>query len=117
MGIFNADLSATTVDIEAGDVGYVPKTTPHYVENTGTTDLVFLEVFPTDTYQGVSLATWLAHTPTRLVNEHLNTGERFLADIPKTKAVIEPWNRMWYPSYGINKQSGSETGSEQDQIN
>ncbi len=32
----------------------------------------------------------LAHTPSRLVNEHIGTGEDFLAKINKTEAVIAP---------------------------
>jgi len=31
--------------LQAGDVGYVEKTLLHYIENTGDTDLVFLEMF------------------------------------------------------------------------
>lgn len=33
-----------TFDITAGDVGYVPKSNAHYLENTGNTTLTFLEV-------------------------------------------------------------------------
>jgi len=36
---------ARTVDFQAGDVGYVQKTLLHYVENTGDSDLIFLEMF------------------------------------------------------------------------
>ena len=63
---------------------------PHYIENTGDTDLVFLEVFPTPEYEDISLGQWLAHTPYRLVNEHLGTGEEFLRGISKKEAVITP---------------------------
>jgi oxalate decarboxylase len=63
---------------------------PHYIENTGTEELLFLEVFPTGTYQDISASEWLAHTPARLVNEHLKTGEEFLSKIPKTEAVVTP---------------------------
>ena len=38
---------ARTLDFQAGDVGYVEKTLLHYIENTGDTDLVFLEMFTT----------------------------------------------------------------------
>ena len=58
---------------------------PHYIENTGTEDLLFLEVFPIGTYQDISAAEWLAHTPARLVDQHLNTGEEFLNNIRKKK--------------------------------
>jgi hypothetical protein len=52
----------------------------------GNEDLVFLEVFPVDTYQDISAAEWLAHTPFRLTDEHINTGEEFLREILKEKS-------------------------------
>jgi oxalate decarboxylase len=90
MTVFAAAGHARTMDFEAGDVGYIEQSMPHYIENTGTDDLVFLEVFPTSEYQDISLAQWLAHTPSRLVDQHIATGEDFLRAIPKAKAVIDP---------------------------
>ena len=74
----------------AGDVGYINKSEPHFIENTGDEDLIFLEVFPTPHYQDISLASWLAHTPSRLVDQHLATGEDFLHQIQKTEVAIKP---------------------------
>ena len=37
--------NARTMDFNANDVGYVPSNAPHYIENTGDTDLVFLETW------------------------------------------------------------------------
>jgi oxalate decarboxylase len=90
MTIFEASNSARTMDFQEGDVGYIEIARPHYIENTGTEDLVFLEVFPVGIYQDISAAEWLAHTPTRLVDEHLHTGENFLNNIPKEEAVVVP---------------------------
>ena len=90
MGVFAAGGRARTMDFQAGDVGYVDKSTPHYVENTGEEDLVFLEVFPTPHYEDISLAEWMAHTPSRLVNQHLGTGEEFLNKLQKKETVIAP---------------------------
>jgi oxalate decarboxylase len=45
MTVFNAEENARTVDFNANDVGFVPAMAGHYVENTGTEDLVFLEMF------------------------------------------------------------------------
>jgi len=44
------------MDFEAGDVGYVEKTLLHYIENTGDTDLIFLEMFKSRFYQDLSLS-------------------------------------------------------------
>ena len=90
MTIFEAGEKARTADFEEGDVGYIKKSRPHYIENTGTEDLLFIEVFPNDVYQDISAAEWLAHTPSRLVDEHLKTGEEFVRGIAKTKVMVRP---------------------------
>jgi oxalate decarboxylase len=90
MTVFEAGAKARTFDFEEGDVGYIGMSRPHYIENTGSEDLVFLEVFPIPTYQDISAAEWLAHTPARLVNEHIKTGEDFLNKIAKKPAVLTP---------------------------
>src|SRR6185436_16894133 len=81
---------ARTMDFQAGDVGYVEKTLLHYVENTGDTDLVFLEVFKTSFYQDLSLSEWLAHTPTDLVRAHLNVDQATVDAFPRAKTVVTP---------------------------
>ena len=81
---------ARTMDFQAGDVGYVEKTLLHYVENTGTTDLIFLEMFKSSFYQDLSLSEWLAHTPPELVMAHLNIDKPTLDAIPRDKLVIVP---------------------------
>ena len=90
MTVFAAGGRARTMDFTAGDVGYIEKSAPHYIENTGTTDLVFIEVFPTPFYADISLAESLAHTPSRLVNQHLGIPEPDLARIPRKESVILP---------------------------
>jgi oxalate decarboxylase len=90
MTVFAAGGHARTMDFHVGDVGYIEQSMPHYIENTGTEDLVFLEVFPTAGYQDISLGEWLAHTPSRLVDQHLGTGEDFLRKIDRKEVVITP---------------------------
>lgn len=90
MTVFSAGGHARTMDFREGDVGYVQKSMPHYIENLGDTDLLFLEVFPTPDYQDISLAEWLAHTPSRLVDQHIGTGEDFLRKLPKKETVVTP---------------------------
>jgi len=90
MTVFTAGAHARTMDFHPGDVGYIDQSQPHYIENIGDTDLLFLEVFPTPEYQDISLGEWISHTPSRLVNEHIGTGEDFLATIRKTEVVITP---------------------------
>jgi oxalate decarboxylase len=90
MTVFSAGGHARTMDFHPGDVGYIDQSLPHYIENIGDTDLLFLEVFPTPEYQDISLGEWLAHTPSRLVNEHIGTGEDFLTKISRTEVVVAP---------------------------
>ena len=88
MTVFAAGTRARTMDVQEGDVGYILQSSPHYVENTGDTDLVFLEMFDTGHYEDISLAEWMAHTPHLLVDQHLHVGKAMIDDIPKQEAVI-----------------------------
>lgn len=90
MTVFATGSRARTADFEAGDVGYVQQTLPHYVENTGDTDLRFLEMFKSSFYQDLSLSEWLSHTPPELVMAHLNIDKAILDALPKDKVVIVP---------------------------
>jgi oxalate decarboxylase len=62
---------ARTFDFQAGDVGYVPFAMGHYIENTGTAPLRFLEMFKSNYCADLSLDTWMALTPPELLQAHL----------------------------------------------
>ena len=89
MTVFANHSDARTMDFKAGDVGYIPKTLPHYIENTGSDDLVFLEMFRAPNYADISLNNWLAAIPPELVDQHLSLG-KVIATIPKANAGIVP---------------------------
>jgi oxalate decarboxylase len=90
MTVVSTGNRARTMDFQAGDVGYVEKTLLHYIENTGDTDLVFLEMFKSSFYQDVSLSEWLSHTPPELVKAHLHVDPATLDAIPRDELVIVP---------------------------
>jgi len=90
MTVFFNAASARTQNFNAGDVGYIPQTLGHYIENTGDTDLVFLEMFKTPRYQEFSLNDWIAHLPPELVKAHLGLSDATLAAIPKAALGILP---------------------------
>jgi oxalate decarboxylase len=90
MTVFAAGGRARTMDMQAGDVGYILQSNPHYIENTGDSELVFLEMFKNPHYQDISLAEWLAHTPALLVDQHLKVGQEMLKAIPKEEVVNMP---------------------------
>jgi oxalate decarboxylase len=90
MGVFAASGQARTFDFQAGDVGYVPFATGHYIENTGSTPLRFLEMFKSSYYADLSLTQWMALTPPQLVTEHLNLDRRVMDALRKGKAPVVP---------------------------
>ncbi|MGC2265653.1 MAG: cupin domain-containing protein [Candidatus Acidiferrales bacterium] len=90
MTVFATGGRARTMDFETGDVGYIQKTLPHYIENTGTTDLKFLEMFQSPYYQDLALTEWLVHTPPELVAAHLHLDKATLEALPREKPLIMP---------------------------
>ena len=90
MTVFATGGRARTIDFQAGDVGYVQKTLPHYVQNTGDTDLKFLEMFKSNVYQDLALSEWLTHTPPELVLAHLGIDKSTLDALPRESVVVMP---------------------------
>ena len=88
--VFNTGPQVMTADFHAGDIGYVKKALGHYVENTGSTDLVFVEVFRADRFEEVSLSDWLAHSPIDMVAQTLNLDPSVIARFPKNRPDVVP---------------------------
>lgn len=88
MTVFDAVNNARTFDFVAGDVGYVPRTLTHYIENTGTEPVRVLNVFHKGRYSDVSLNNWLALTPKNLVTGHLDIEEPFISSLRQKYQTI-----------------------------
>jgi oxalate decarboxylase len=88
--VFDTGPAAITANFHPGDIGYVKKALGHYVENTGNTDLVYMEVFKADRFEEISLSDWLAHSPIDMVSETLNIDRSLLAQIPQNRPDIVP---------------------------
>lgn len=88
MTVFMPTGRARTMDFNANDVGFVPAVAGHYIENTGTEDVVFLEIFKTDTFQDFSLNNWLRRLPTQMVTAHTNLTAEEIHRIPAEKQEI-----------------------------
>ncbi|KAF5382302.1 hypothetical protein D9757_008456 [Collybiopsis confluens] len=86
--IFAANSNAKTFNFQPGDIGFIPASYGHYVENTGNGTLRYLEVFNTDRYQDVSLNQWLALTPPALVKAHLGLDDATIGKLKKTKPTV-----------------------------
>jgi oxalate decarboxylase len=90
MTVFNTGPKAVTNNFNAGDIGYIKANFGHYIKNVGDTDLVFLEIFKTDTYEVISLSDWLTHTPPALVAAHFNLSPEDVAKFPNNSPVVVP---------------------------
>jgi oxalate decarboxylase len=88
--VFNAGPRAQTQDFRAGDIGVVQRNNGHFIQNTGTTDLVFVALFKSGEYAEFSLSDWLTHTPPELVAQHLNIDPTVLMRFPKDAPGIVP---------------------------
>ena len=85
MTVFAPVGSGRTMDFKANDVGYVPPLAGHYVENTGDTDLVVLEMFKAHEFVDVSLNNWIRHLPPEMVTSHLGLDAASIQSIPAEK--------------------------------
>ena len=90
MGVFHGEGRNNTVEFHPSDVGYVPQSIGHYVQNIGPDKLRFLEVFTTPDYADISLASWIANVPHELVAAHLNIDLATLQKFAQTKTPVVP---------------------------
>jgi oxalate decarboxylase len=90
MTIVTTGAKARTMDFNAGDVGFVPINAGHILENTGTEDVVFLEMFKTARYSDVSLNQWIARMPDKMAEAHLKLSLAKIRSAPQTKYVVLP---------------------------
>ncbi|MFB4324273.1 oxalate decarboxylase family bicupin [Priestia sp. BR_2] len=94
MTVFAGNGAARTFDYRAGDVGYVPFAFGHYIQNTGTESLWFLEMFRSDRFEDISLNQWMALTPRDLVQDNLRVGNEVTDALRKEK-----WPVVKYPGF------------------
>lgn len=94
MTVFAGNGVARTFDYRAGDVGYVPFAYGHYIQNTGSQSLWFLEMFKSDRFVDVSLNQWMALTPCELVESNLHVGPELMDALRKEK-----WPVVKYPNF------------------
>lgn len=88
MTVFASGEHARTFNYQAGDVGYVPFSMSHYVENQGEEPLLYLEIFRTNKFTDFSLNQWMAMTPPELIQAHLNVDKSTVAALHKDKQIL-----------------------------
>ena len=86
MTVFASSGKARTMNFNPNDVGFVPAVAGHYIENTGTDDLVYLAMFKTERYADIDLNEWIRRLPVAMVKEHLHLSEAEIKQIPSLKA-------------------------------
>ena len=90
MTVVTAGAKARTMDFNPNDVGFVPSMAGHSIENTGTEDLVFLEMFRTSRYQDISLNQWIARMPDKMAQAHLKLTTQVIRSAPQDKHDVLP---------------------------
>jgi oxalate decarboxylase len=88
--VFNTGPNAVTQNFNPGDIGYIKRAFGHFLRNTGTTDLVYLEVFRAPYVADVSLSDWLSHTPRAMVAQTLHIDPMTVAQFPSGKPLVLP---------------------------
>jgi oxalate decarboxylase len=88
MTVFDATSKARTFNYRAGDVGFVPRTQGHYIENTGGTKVRVINVFNSKHCKEISLNQWMALTPPDLVRGHLNLDDTAMNALRQTAQAI-----------------------------
>ena len=106
MTVFASSGKARTMDFNANDVGFIPAVAGHFIENTGTEDLVFLETFKSSYYADFSLNQWIRRLPDLIAHEHLNLDASELKQIPdQNNAVLNVARSAPLPTYGLLERS------------
>ncbi|AEU34372.1 cupin domain-containing protein [Granulicella mallensis] len=88
MTVFASSGKARTMNFNPNDVGFVPAVAGHYIENTGTEDLVFLELFRSSYFAEFSLNQWIRRLPLQMAEDHLHLSEGEIEKIPSTKLDV-----------------------------
>jgi oxalate decarboxylase/phosphoglucose isomerase-like protein (cupin superfamily) len=93
--MFEPPESSRTFDYSAGDVGYIPLTQSHYIENTGNEDLIVLEILQAPQFTDISVAQWMGLTPKQVIKDTLQLPDHVIDCLPKTKPYILPGKFGW----------------------
>jgi oxalate decarboxylase len=90
MTVVTTGAKARTMDFNPNDVGFVPTMAGHCIENTGTEDLVFLEMFKASRYMDISLNQWIARMPDKMAEAHLKLAAATIRQAPQNKVDVLP---------------------------
>ena len=90
MSVFLAEGQVVTEQFEAGDVGYAPMGSGHYIKNTGSTVLKVLVGFNSPVYESNELSTWFATNPPDVLQTNFGLPAEIVAKLPKEEHFFVP---------------------------
>ncbi|MET0430363.1 MAG: cupin domain-containing protein [Microvirga sp.] len=90
MAVFLAEGQVVTETFEAGDVGYAPMGSGHYIRNTGPSVLRVLIGFNSGRYEANDLSAWLASNPVDVLATNLGLSRDVAARLPRQTAFMVP---------------------------
>ena len=61
----------------------MPSAYGHYIENTGTKPLVFLEMFRASRFEDISATQWMANIPPEIMSDTLNLPRALIEALPR----------------------------------
>ena len=90
MTVASTGAKARTMDWNANDVGFVPLMATHSIENTGATDLIFLEMMKVPHFVEVSFNARIGALPDNLAVAHTKLPLSVIRSGPQSKMTILP---------------------------
>ena len=90
MAVFLAEGQVVTEQFEAGDVGYAPMGSGHYILNKGSGTLKVLIGFNNGHYQANDLSAWLGANPVDVLATNLGLPREVAARLPRGEHFFVP---------------------------
>jgi oxalate decarboxylase len=88
MGLFGSHGRYRIEEFGQGDAGYIPQGFGHYLENIGDTTCRALVTFDKGEYEEISLSTWLAANPVKMVADHFKIPDTLVEKMPDRRVFI-----------------------------
>ncbi len=88
MGLFGSHGRYRIEEFSPGDAGYIPQGFGHYIENHGDTTCRALVTFDKGEYEEISLSTWLAANPVKMVADHFKLADALVEKMPDHRVFI-----------------------------
>jgi oxalate decarboxylase len=90
IGLFGSHGRYRTEDFGPGDAGYIPQGFGHYLENVSDTTCRALITFDKGEYEEISLSTWLAANPVKMIADNFKIPDALVEKMPDHRIYIAP---------------------------